>query len=108
MPMSTETKASEHRRRAGARERGEVSIVGASAPRSGATPERAMGEERSEPGVIQSTQMTKVSEHRRRVGAEERSEPGVIQSTQMTQVSEPGVIRLPPLGEVPRIMQVPL
>lgn len=51
--MSTETKASEHRRRASARERGGVSIVGALAPRSGATPERAMGQERNEPGVDQ-------------------------------------------------------
>jgi cyclic pyranopterin phosphate synthase len=45
-----ETKVSEHcTRPQGARERGEVSIAGASAPRSGATPERAVGEERSEP-----------------------------------------------------------
>jgi ABC-type multidrug transport system ATPase subunit len=49
-----ETKVSEHRRRPMvARERGRVSIEGAPAPRSGATPERAMGEERSEPGVDQ-------------------------------------------------------
>jgi hypothetical protein len=56
------TKVSDHRTRArGTRERwrgrgrGRGRIAGASAPRSGATPERAMGEERSEPGVIQST-----------------------------------------------------
>ena len=72
-----ETKASEHRRRPGARERGGVSIAGALAPgdrggvsiadapgrrgaerpqsepweRSGATLQRAVGEERNEPGV---------------------------------------------------------
>jgi hypothetical protein len=52
--VSTETQASEHRRRpSGAPERGGVSIEGALAPRSGATPERAMGEERNEPGVDQ-------------------------------------------------------
>jgi len=51
--MSTETKASKHRYAPRARERGGVSIVGASAPSSGATPERAMGRERSEPGVDQ-------------------------------------------------------
>jgi len=49
----TETKASEHRRRASARERGEASIAGASAPRSETTPERAMGSERNKPGVDQ-------------------------------------------------------
>ena len=51
--MSSETKLSEHRRRASARERGRVSIAGAPAPRSGATPERAMDAERNEVGVDQ-------------------------------------------------------
>jgi hypothetical protein len=51
--MSAETETSEHRRRPGARERGEVSIAGALAPRSGATPERAVGMERNESGVDQ-------------------------------------------------------
>jgi hypothetical protein len=51
--MKHETKVSEHRRRPGARERGGVSIAGALAPRSGVTPERAIGSLRSEPGVDQ-------------------------------------------------------
>jgi hypothetical protein len=50
--MRADTKLTEHRRRPrGVRERGGPSIAGAQAPRSEAPPERAMGEERSEPGV---------------------------------------------------------